>query len=153
MPIQAPLKMAPAVGRAFASGSISCVTCCLHSVDSEFTTFVRKRHLRITCKRSTYILYGQQHLTLYTCSSFSPKCSDVLLNEMNPLTVYTRSRESAASQIFLRDAHVLRSSKQRISSISDNIRLSISLVWCPGLNKKIAPLSFFHGCRKRRLKD
>jgi hypothetical protein len=24
-----------------------------------------------------------------------------------------------------------------------------SLVWCPGHNKRIAPLSFFHGCRKR----
>jgi hypothetical protein len=29
----------------------------------------------------------------------------------------------------------------------------ISLVWCPGQNKRIAPLSFLHGCRKRRLKD
>jgi glycerol-3-phosphate O-acyltransferase len=29
----------------------------------------------------------------------------------------------------------------------------IRLVWCPGQNKRIAPLSFFHGCRKRRLKD
>jgi hypothetical protein len=27
------------------------------------------------------------------------------------------------------------------------------LVWCPGQNKRIAPLSFFRGCRKRRLKD
>jgi hypothetical protein len=27
------------------------------------------------------------------------------------------------------------------------------LVWCPGQNKRIAPLSFRHGCRKRRLKD
>jgi hypothetical protein len=27
-----------------------------------------------------------------------------------------------------------------------------SLVWCPGQNKRIAPL-FLHGCRKRRLKD
>jgi hypothetical protein len=26
-------------------------------------------------------------------------------------------------------------------------------VWCPGQNKRIAPLSFLHGCRKRRLKD
>jgi hypothetical protein len=26
-----------------------------------------------------------------------------------------------------------------------------SLVWCPGQNKRIAPLSFLHGCRKRRL--
>jgi hypothetical protein len=24
------------------------------------------------------------------------------------------------------------------------------LVWCPGQNKRIAPLSFLHGCRKRR---
>jgi hypothetical protein len=29
----------------------------------------------------------------------------------------------------------------------------LSLVWCPGRNKRIAPLSFLHGCRKRRLKD
>jgi hypothetical protein len=28
-----------------------------------------------------------------------------------------------------------------------------SLVWYPGQNKRIAPLFFFHGCRKRRLKD
>jgi hypothetical protein len=28
-----------------------------------------------------------------------------------------------------------------------------SLVWCPVKNKRIAPLLFFHGCRKRRLKD
>jgi hypothetical protein len=28
-----------------------------------------------------------------------------------------------------------------------------SLAWCPGQNKRIAPLSFLHGCRKRRLKD
>jgi hypothetical protein len=27
------------------------------------------------------------------------------------------------------------------------------LVWCPRQNKRIAPLSFLHGCRKRRLKD
>jgi hypothetical protein len=27
------------------------------------------------------------------------------------------------------------------------------LVWCPGQNKRIAPLSFLHGCRKRRLKN
>jgi hypothetical protein len=27
------------------------------------------------------------------------------------------------------------------------------LVWCPGQNKRIAPLSFLHGYRKRRLKD
>jgi hypothetical protein len=26
-------------------------------------------------------------------------------------------------------------------------------VWCPGQNKRIAPLSFLHGCRKKRLKD
>jgi hypothetical protein len=31
--------------------------------------------------------------------------------------------------------------------------LLISLVWCPGQNKRIAPLSFLHGCRKRRLND
>jgi hypothetical protein len=31
--------------------------------------------------------------------------------------------------------------------------LSCRLVWCPGQNKRIAPLSFLHGCRKRRLKD
>jgi hypothetical protein len=29
----------------------------------------------------------------------------------------------------------------------------IILVWCQGQNKRIAPLSFFNGCRKRRLKD
>jgi hypothetical protein len=29
----------------------------------------------------------------------------------------------------------------------------IGLVWCPGQNKRIAPLSFLLGCRKRRLKD
>jgi hypothetical protein len=29
----------------------------------------------------------------------------------------------------------------------------VSLVWCPGQNIRIAPLSFFNGCRKRRLKD
>jgi hypothetical protein len=29
----------------------------------------------------------------------------------------------------------------------------VSLVWGPGQNKRIAPLSFLHGCRKRRLKD
>jgi hypothetical protein len=26
-------------------------------------------------------------------------------------------------------------------------------VWCPGQHIRITPLSFFHGCRKRRLKD
>jgi hypothetical protein len=26
--------------------------------------------------------------------------------------------------------------------------VSLGLVWCPGQNKRIAPLSFFHGCRK-----
>jgi glyoxylate carboligase len=31
--------------------------------------------------------------------------------------------------------------------------VSGSLVWCPGQNKRIAPLCFLHGCRKRRLKD
>jgi hypothetical protein len=28
-----------------------------------------------------------------------------------------------------------------------------SLVWCPGQNKRKTPLSFFHGCRKRRPKN
>jgi hypothetical protein len=28
----------------------------------------------------------------------------------------------------------------------------IILVWSPGQNKRIAPLSFLHGCRKWRLK-
>jgi hypothetical protein len=27
-----------------------------------------------------------------------------------------------------------------------------TLVWCPGQNKRITPLSFLHGYRKRRLK-
>jgi hypothetical protein len=27
------------------------------------------------------------------------------------------------------------------------------LVWCPGQNNRKAPLSFFHGCCKRRLKN
>jgi hypothetical protein len=36
--------------------------------------------------------------------------------------------------------------------IRDGIKL-LSLVWCPGQNKRIAPVSFLHGCRKRRLKD
>jgi hypothetical protein len=31
--------------------------------------------------------------------------------------------------------------------------INYSLVWCPGQNKRIAPLSFLHGCCKRRLKD
>jgi hypothetical protein len=26
-----------------------------------------------------------------------------------------------------------------------------SLVWCPGQSKRIAPLTFIHGCRKKRL--
>jgi hypothetical protein len=29
----------------------------------------------------------------------------------------------------------------------------VRLVWYPGQNKRIAPLSFLYGCRKRRLKD
>jgi hypothetical protein len=29
----------------------------------------------------------------------------------------------------------------------------IILVWSPGQDKTIASLSFFHGCRKRRLKN
>jgi hypothetical protein len=29
----------------------------------------------------------------------------------------------------------------------------IYLVWCTKQNKRIAPLSFLNGCRKRRLKD
>jgi hypothetical protein len=32
-----------------------------------------------------------------------------------------------------------------------NTGLRSSLVWCPGQNKRIGPLIFFHGCRKRRL--
>jgi hypothetical protein len=31
------------------------------------------------------------------------------------------------------------------------VLLNKCLMWCPGQNKRIAPLSF-HGCRKRRLK-
>jgi hypothetical protein len=31
--------------------------------------------------------------------------------------------------------------------------ISCGLVWCPGQKKRRTPLSFFHGCRKRRLKD
>jgi hypothetical protein len=30
---------------------------------------------------------------------------------------------------------------------------NLSLVWFPGQNKRMAILSLFHGCRKRRLKD
>jgi hypothetical protein len=29
----------------------------------------------------------------------------------------------------------------------------LCLAWYPGQNKRITHLSFFHGCRKRRLKD
>jgi hypothetical protein len=37
--------------------------------------------------------------------------------------------------------------------IANYVNLFIDfLVWCPGQNKRIAPLSFLHGCRKRRLK-
>jgi hypothetical protein len=39
------------------------------------------------------------------------------------------------------------------NGISFNTQSYYSLVWCPGQNKRIAPLSFLHGCRKRRLKD
>jgi hypothetical protein len=31
--------------------------------------------------------------------------------------------------------------------------IPLTLVWCPGQNKRIAPLSFLHGCHKRRLKE
>jgi hypothetical protein len=50
----------------------------------------------------------------------------------------------------------------RIGKIcSSDIKLSVlfiklyyyTLVWCPRQNKRIAPLSFLHGCRIRRLKD
>jgi hypothetical protein len=34
-----------------------------------------------------------------------------------------------------------------------HIIIQISLVWCPGQNKRISPLSFLHGCRKKRLND
>jgi hypothetical protein len=37
--------------------------------------------------------------------------------------------------------------EKRVVSLYDH-----SLVWCPG-HKRIAPLSDFHGSRKRRLKD
>jgi hypothetical protein len=33
------------------------------------------------------------------------------------------------------------------------IIMHISLVWCPGQNKRKSPLLFIHECRKRRLKD
>jgi hypothetical protein len=33
------------------------------------------------------------------------------------------------------------------------MRVDFKFVWCPGQNKRIAPPSFFHGCRKRRLND
>jgi hypothetical protein len=33
------------------------------------------------------------------------------------------------------------------------LELNKSLVWCPGQNKIIAPLPFFHGYRKKQLKD
>jgi hypothetical protein len=33
------------------------------------------------------------------------------------------------------------------------VYFSVCVVWCPGQNKRIAPLSFLDGCRKRRLKD
>jgi hypothetical protein len=38
-------------------------------------------------------------------------------------------------------------------SINSSINHQSSPVWCPAQNKRIAPLSFFHGCRKRQLKD
>lgn len=56
MVIHAPWNSCAAVGRAFASGSMSSVTCCLHSVDSEFTTLVRKRHLRITYAQNDMLI-------------------------------------------------------------------------------------------------
>jgi hypothetical protein len=34
-----------------------------------------------------------------------------------------------------------------------SVYLIFSCVWCPGEIKRIAPFFFFHGCRKRRLKD
>jgi hypothetical protein len=33
------------------------------------------------------------------------------------------------------------------------ISIYLSVVCGKGQNKRIAPLSYFHGCRKRRLKD
>jgi hypothetical protein len=41
-----------------------------------------------------------------------------------------------------------------VSVILKYIKLTAtSLVWYPGQNGRIAPVPFFYGCRKRRLKD
>jgi hypothetical protein len=37
--------------------------------------------------------------------------------------------------------------------IYPNITIILYFVWSPGQNIRRAPLSFFYGCRKRRLKD
>jgi hypothetical protein len=34
----------------------------------------------------------------------------------------------------------------------DRKYFDLYLVWCPGQNKRIAPLSFLHGCRKKATK-
>jgi hypothetical protein len=39
-------------------------------------------------------------------------------------------------------------------NVTCNVRnVTCCLVWCPGQNKRIAPLYALHGRRKRRLKD
>jgi hypothetical protein len=40
-----------------------------------------------------------------------------------------------------------------LQGLPEGNRLTLYLVWCTGQNKRKAPLPFFRGCRKRRLKD
>jgi hypothetical protein len=60
--------------------------------------------------------------------------------QMDLLYVYLRVHMYVRARIMSADT--------RICTVN-----STGFVWCPGQNKRIAPLSFFHGCRKRRLKD
>jgi hypothetical protein len=57
---------------------------------------------------------------------------------IHTLTLYPRRGRDISD--IPRDTHILSN-------------VLASLVWCPGQNKRIAPFSLFHGCRKRQLKD
>jgi hypothetical protein len=69
--------------------------------------------------------------------------ADIKCNETYPYICYKKKLDAL---VFSGCGTV---DKGNCSNSMFKISMYIRLVWCPGQNKRIAPLSFLHGCRKR----
>jgi hypothetical protein len=92
---------------------------------------------------------------------YVPQNTQLFGADLSNLTFYlTRLRqhekrgiEFRLSILYVAGSFIRYSFEFTFSCILSSFISMFRLVWCPGQNKRIAPLSLLHGCRKRRLKD